>query len=514
MSSHTILRLLILLAVAALTSTAIAAQSTDIEPNPAAENFVRAQFAKGEPADLASRFPDENERGLSSDFLYELIRSAGKASPRRGLALSSAVFPEGVVLDHAEIPFDILLIRCRFLDEVEFSQSRFKGNLAIQRSEFASYLNLIRTQIDGDLDISECQLSQSDAEGDMTDLEVGGMLDLHATVFAGRMLFIHSQIGGNLDGRGVRFKYFHQPNPGSEIDDSVSFDSVTVGGYALFEDAEFLGSSTFAYANFARNLGMERAQFGYSVDPNKSRFLFSNMKVGNHAFFHQTVFNGTPDFADAQINGNFQADLAQFNATDTLVSFLNLKTEAAEFYGAKFKGSYLVDGFDYRDLKADDATDFLNRATFSQDAYGKLESMSMRQGNEGAANQIYIAQKWREREHLSPPAKIGNILLYLLVGYGRRPWLAFVWGALFVGIGCLIFRPREMEPQKPEYAARRYSAFWYSLDQFLPFVDLQAAGVWQPRPESRWARRYVPVHTLLGWILIPIGLAAVSGLIK
>jgi len=514
MRAHTLPRLLILLGFAMLANAAVIAEPTEIEPNPTAENFVRSQFAKGEPADLASRFPNENQRGLSSDFLYDLIASTGKDSPRRGLAISNALFPEGVVLDHAQIPFDILLIGCRFLDEVEFSQSHFKGNVAIQRSDFDSFLNLVRTQIDGDLDLSECRLNMSDAEADLTDVEVGGLLDLHKTVFVGRALFIHAQIGGNLDARNTQFKYSHQPSPGSEFDDSVSFDSMSVGGYALLEDAEFLGSSTFAYANFARNLGMERAQFGYAADPNKARLVFSNMKVGNHAFFHETVFNGTTDFADAQINGKFEANLAQFNATDTLVSFLNLKTGPAEFYGAKFKGGYLVDGFDYRDLKADDATNFLNRAQFSQDAYGKLESMLIREGNEGAANQVYIAQKWRERERLSPPAKIGNILLYVLVGYGRRPWLAFIWGALFVGIGCMVFRRREMEPQKAEYAARRYSAFWYSLDQFLPFVDLQAAGVWQPRPESRWARRYVPFHTLLGWILIPIGLAAISGLIK
>jgi hypothetical protein len=503
-----------MLAFAALTTTAIVAQPAEIEPNPAAEDFVRAQFAKGEPADLASRFADENERGLSSDFLYDLIGSPGKDGPRRGLELANAIFPEGVVLDHGEIPFDMKLVGCRFLDEVEFSRSHFKGNLVIQRSEFASYLNLIRTEIDGDLDFSGCHLNDTDAEADMTDLQVGGQLDLHDAVFAGRVLFIHSQIGGNLDARRAHFKYFHQPNPGSDIDDSVSFDSVNVGGYALFEDAEFLGSSTFAYANFTRNLGMERARFGYSGDPNKAHLIFSNMKVGNHAFFHQTIFDGTPDFADTEVKGNFQADAAQFNATYTLASLLNLKTGSAEFYGTKFRGGYLIDGFDYRDLTADDPIDLLNHAQFSQDAYGKLESMFVRQGHEGAANQVYIAQKWREREYLSPPAKIGNVLLYVLVGYGRRPWLAFVWGAVFVTIGCFVFRRREMEPQKPEYATRQYSAFWYSLDQFLPFVDLQSAGVWQPRQNSRWARHYVPVHTLLGWILIPIGLAAVSGLIK
>jgi hypothetical protein len=169
----------------------------------------------------------------------------------------------------------------------------------------------------------------------------------------------------------------------------------------------------------------------------------------------------------------------------------------------------------YRELKANDLTAFLAAADFSSDAYSNLEEFLKRKGEEGKANNIYITQKWRELKGLNSLDKAGNVLLYLLVGYGRRPWLAFVWGALFVLIGwAVFFRRRGMSPIKPENEDRPYSALLYSLDLFLPFVNLRADDIWEPRRDRRWARRYVPVHTLLGWILIPIGLAAVSGLIK
>jgi len=71
-----------------------------------------------------------------------------------------------------------------------------------------------------------------------------------------------------------------------------------------------------------------------------------------------------------------------------------------------------------------------------------------------------------------------------------------------------------MEPQKPEDTPRVYSRFWYSLNLFLPVVDLQAGKVWKPKADQTFLRNYMRVHILLGWILVPLVLAAVTGLIK
>jgi hypothetical protein len=122
-------------------------------------------------------------------------------------------------------------------------------------------------------------------------------------------------------------------------------------------------------------------------------------------------------------------------------------------------------------------------------------------------------------------------MLYLLVGYGRRPWQAGIPCAVFVALGYVLFSPKKMELQEPEDAPRGYSGkkmelqepedaprgysrFWYSLGLFLPFVDLQAAKVWKPKADQTFLRNYVRAHIILGWILIPLVLAALTGLIK
>jgi hypothetical protein len=98
--------------------------------------------------------------------------------------------------------------------------------------------------------------------------------------------------------------------------------------------------------------------------------------------------------------------------------------------------------------------------------------------------------------------------------YGRHPETAFVWGAVVVLIGALVFSSKKMEVRKREDACWKYSAFWYSLDLFVPAIDLQDASIWIPREEWRFGRNYMRVQRILGWILIPIGLAALAGIVK
>ena len=147
--------------------------------------------------------------------------------------------------------------------------------------------------------------------------------------------------------------------------------------------------------------------------------------------------------------------------------------------------------------------------------YRSLEEFFLRQGYRSDADQAFIAGKRRERkEKLHGLDWLGSYLLDWLVGYGRHPWQAGIPCAVFIALGCVLFSPKKMEPQKPEDVARVYSRFWYSLGLFLPFVDLQADKVWKPKADQTFLRNYMRVHIMLGWILVPLVLAALTGLIN
>jgi hypothetical protein len=59
-----------------------------------------------------------------------------------------------------------------------------------------------------------------------------------------------------------------------------------------------------------------------------------------------------------------------------------------------------------------------------------------------------------------------------------------------------------------------FDPFWYSLDLFLPLSTLPDAEIWAPKEGDRFRSIYSRVHSVLGWILIPIGLAVITGVIS
>lgn len=105
------------------------------------------------------------------------------------------------------------------------------------------------------------------------------------------------------------------------------------------------------------------------------------------------------------------------------------------------------------------------------------------------------------------------------MGYGRKPQVALFWIGIVVLLGCFVFRKKGMEPRKPDSIASDHHTPWYSLDAFVPVIELQIADDLVPK-QARWfALQYLYVHRFLGWVLtgwllIPIGVAAVTGTIK
>lgn len=104
-------------------------------------------------------------------------------------------------------------------------------------------------------------------------------------------------------------------------------------------------------------------------------------------------------------------------------------------------------------------------------------------------------------------------------GGKRDPKTAGYICIVVIAFGCAVFSgdkmgcdPRELE--KPDDLRSLYNRLWYSLGLFLPVVDLKTSELWKPKKQYRFLRTYVRIHILLGWILVPIFLAAISGLIK
>jgi hypothetical protein len=162
--------------------------------------------------------------------------------------------------------------------------------------------------------------------------------------------------------------------------------------------------------------------------------------------------------------------------------------------------------------------DWVKGSKYSSQAFAQLESYLKLQGDSAEADDAFVSGKSQERRRTIAFWSGDwwqNAALAVLVGYGRHPVFAFGWSFLVVLLGWWVFRKHEyVEPRKEDDWSKPFSPFWYSVNLFLPVIHLESEEVWTPNHEHWWRCQYARVHVLLGWILIPIGAAAITGLIK
>ena len=159
--------------------------------------------------------------------------------------------------------------------------------------------------------------------------------------------------------------------------------------------------------------------------------------------------------------------------------------------------------------------DLIDQADYSAASYAQLEDYYAKHAYPELAEQTFFRMKRQERKRLPWAGHLYSLLLYVLVGYGRRPQNALYISLGVVLLGALIFgNRRSVVPRKHEDAAKVYSPFWYSFDLLTPFIDLHEADVWMPKQDWWFGSNYARLHRILGWILVPIGIAAITGIIK
>ena len=62
-----------------------------------------------------------------------------------------------------------------------------------------------------------------------------------------------------------------------------------------------------------------------------------------------------------------------------------------------------------------------------------------------------------------------------------------------------------------------FNSFVYSVDTFLPIVDLHQENYWLPRGDGDWGwffRLYLWLHIAVGWLLSTVAVFGLTGLIR
>jgi uncharacterized protein YjbI with pentapeptide repeats len=457
--------------LAAFLTTISASAATDAQTSAEglspAEQWVIAQATVGETADLGKQFPEEEDRQLSADFLETLLMGTRPDVKlhRHGVLIKGACIDEPIDLENAQIPCDVSLDHCQFNASTNFNGGSFAGTISFANSAF-----------------------KADATFDY--MKVGGEAIISGAVFEAPVDFDFANISKAFLAQGTKFQ---------DKEKGASFAGIKVEGDAFFLDAVFEGPVTFIKADFEGVFDMGNAKFQHK----KKETTFIRMKVGGEAMFTGAVF-------EAPVVFNF----SEF----VLLDLSNASWPEVYMHGMSYKYIQAVPGSRNAPKSHTALLKLADQSAYTVDVYSNLEKFFLSQGYRADADKAFIAGKVRERKEYFRSADwfrwLRSWMLYLLVGYGRQPWRPVISCAVVIALGCVLFSPKKMEPAKTGGHASGYSRFWYSFNLFVPVVDLQAGKVWKPKADQTFLRNYMRVHILLGWILVPLVLAALTGLIK
>ncbi|NEQ93668.1 MAG: hypothetical protein F6K25_24595 [Okeania sp. SIO2G4] len=235
------------------------------------------------------------------------------------------------------------------------------------------------------------------------------------------------------------------------------------------------------------------------------------------------------------------------------------------------KNNLNLDGFIYQKFGADDADDNIKvpkdsktrlewlrlkpENEFFPQTYEQLAEVLKKEGDTDAATEILIHKERDIRPKLNGLSKFWNGFLDKTIAYGYKPTKALVSSAIFISFGwnlfgfysayCLNSISNNKCPFSPSSEISLYSEetndnkkididypefnFWlYSLDTFIPIVDLHQQEFWLPNPKKgeeiplilfkvkagRLLRWYLWIHIIFGWILTSLWVAGFSGLVR
>jgi hypothetical protein len=399
-----------------------------------------------------------------------------------------------------------------------------------------------------------------DNEVNFNAMKVGAEAFFIEAVLQGPVNFGGADIGGQFNAQRAQFQ-------GQGPDNEVNFNAMKVGADAFFSEVVFQGPVDFVGADIGGQFDAREAKF----ENEDGTALFNGMKVGDIAFFDGAVFKGGLTFADARLLDLMLCDLQEpvaelslertvvgrelsiRNATFGKLKARNLEVkvnaaleqvtiqEEADWRDSSFQALHLheviwpanknevwLEGMAYKAIYASEWEKLLawvEGSRFNTQNYSELEAYFARCGHRDRADKVFIRGQRRAWGQLRwwSPGKWGILLLWdWLAGYGRKPGRVLIVGLALFLLGAWIYDPGRIPTPNALNNLGLASDNWlqslalrgiYSLYGLLSAIP-GWSGHLELRPNDFFTLMFLWIQRLCGWILIPIGLAAVYTRLK
>jgi len=489
-----------------------------------AETFVLNQVRSGAEADLdKSHLPNHL---LRAEFLQKLITGEFKTpqTEHHGIKISHAVVKDKLVLASETISPEVWLKSSNFEGGVDFEYARFSRDLSLEGSIFGkpgaapSATSSGSTGQDSQCDHAEAALGSSSSAGDaiFLGMKVEGTLNFNCAVFYVPLNLSYADVAGEFLFKNVNY----------ESEENADFENFKVKEPALFTNDHFAGKIIFADAQlFELIIIHPRNEIDLDLTQAHIEQVFSIQNATLSSLRAPSlIVSGDATFENVVPAGRVYLVHSHFQDL-TIGDFDEWLKAAARPLPAHSLDRCSVDleGLSFEDVTIPDtqvkpqAKRLLelikgSQCPFSPQPYMELEKFLSAHGYPQEADEVFIAMHESERKQLDPWKRPFDCVLDVIVGYGRKTWRAVIGAIALITLGTFLFRASYMEPEDKS-TDLWYNPFWYSLDLFSP-IDLGMAKKWRPKKLYPEVRGYGQVHRLLGWILIPLIVAAITGIIK
>jgi hypothetical protein len=501
-----------------------------------AEKAIQEAIPRGQPVFLV---PPDNV--VHAQVLFKLIAAS---SPNSGplplrIQILGAEIIDNLDLSDREIASEVSLEHCTLDGEFNFERVVAHRGISFVSSTFKRCPTFQGATIEGDFDLSGAQFLDDQHEVNFQRLTTESEVRLDQAFFFGGANFFHVHFKGQVylnnasSGSGKRVLFDNLKAEDDILGTAVLFGGPVSFNFAdgkgvYFTEGKFGGLCDFNSNTISRSVSFQKCTFS-------DRFSFRQDSVGQDFDLRSARFLKQRDASVKATteNGLIDVDLwrtgvgglTRFNDA-TFSGLLSLEAcdlEDLDIEGIKpwLRGKRMTSltGATIRRFGGRSATDlllFIDRSDFDPGIYSKLESFLKAEGEGAAADQVFIHEQTRDRHaRLKGIAYLRSWIWGAVTGYGREVWLALVWSAVVVAFGSVLFwRSSDMELRDEKFVGRKYNPIWFSLDLFAPIIDLEEASVWCPKPDRIGKWFYFRIHRILGWILVPIGIVAITGVLQ
>ena len=544
------------------------------------KNVRRAEFAAGGPSsnpdDSSNNPANASQWGPQREIRASLIRwmsvdpDAIRQIDLQGIRVLGAKIVGSLDLSQVRVPFAISLRNCAIPEAMELAQAEipsldlqgsYTGSIHAASINVSHVLSLNNVQLTGIVNLSEATLDAFSANGghfkytaepgyynapfrtvlDLTYATIKGSVNLSDGFEAdGEVDLYTSRIGADLNCNSGHFV-----NPGNVAIDAIGAE---IAGFLLLS-------------------GSDSAVTGYSFEhggPLKVNgdLRFRGTRMGGVVVW-QAIFSGSPttppglapgvphglEMPDISVRGPFLwQDVTLEGGTQLVLIGASIELLGDQERSWPAPGNLFIEGLTYsgfqNGLTPTDADTRLKWLALQRDyhpqPYRQLAKVLRELGDEKGAVKILVAEGDARYRQMRFPGRLLGIFLKYTIGYGHRPLLALFWSLGVVVIGWTMVSvgsragvmARGWPEHKPAEATKSHEELHpllYSLDTFLPVVDLHQEYYWWPDAtmsgsvevfgrritiSGRFLRHYLWLQIMAGWLLSGIFIAGVTGLIR